>query len=86
MLILLHVLIAIGSMILSGVALVWPSNARVKYSYGLVGLTLATGTYLVWHNHAHLIQSCLTGIVYLSLTTGALVFARRRVLALTVSA
>jgi hypothetical protein len=83
MLILIHVLIAIGSLGYAFYSAVVPSQSRLYRSYGLAGLTLASGTYLVITRPGHLAQTCSTGVVYLVIMLTAADFARRRLAAAT---
>jgi uncharacterized membrane protein YhaH (DUF805 family) len=78
MLVLAHVLIAITSLFFSGYVLVFPSKKRLHVSYGLVALTLGSGTYLVWSTGSPILSSCLTGLFYLSLIVTATAIAYRR--------
>jgi hypothetical protein len=73
---LLHIIIALSGIIFSGLAYVRPSRQRLTTSYGLVVATLATGTYLVVVQPAHLASACVSGLVYLSVV-GTMVTAAR---------
>jgi hypothetical protein len=75
---LVHVLIALSSIVLSGIALFAPSLFRMRLSCGLVALTLVSGTYLVISTHAKMLQACVTGIIYLGIVTAGLAGAYYR--------
>ncbi len=66
MILITHIIIAL----LSIVATTWlafaPSKRKQYVSYGLITLTLTTGTYLVISMHAHLLSACLSGLFYLA--------------------
>ncbi len=66
MLVLIHVIIAISSIIFTAFVFVRPSKSKLKVSYSLTAITLASGTYLVWSTGAPILQSCVTGLIYLA--------------------
>lgn len=76
MMLLLHILIALSSIILSGLAYVRPSQQRLTASYGLVAATLATGTYLVVAQPTHLASACISGLIYLGVVGATIAAAR----------
>lgn len=78
MLILTHVLIALLGLIQAGYGLISPSRTNLRITYGLTAATFASGTYLVWHLHSSILQSCISGLTYLSLIIAATVVAHRR--------
>jgi hypothetical protein len=65
MILVLHIAIALASIIATTRAFFRPSKAQFYSSYGLIGATLASGTYLVVSTHSPMIQSCVTGLTYL---------------------
>jgi hypothetical protein len=78
MIVMLHVSIAIASLVLTTLAYVLPSSLKLRLAYGLVAATLASGFYLVWSEPAHMLQSCMTGIVYIGVVSLGILAARRR--------
>lgn len=78
MLLLTHVVIALASVVLTGLAYIQPSQAKLHSSYALVGLTLASGTALVITTHSALLSSCMTGLFYLGIVLSGIVAARRK--------
>lgn len=78
MITLLHVTIALTSLGLTTFTLFRPSGRLIQIGYGLVGLTIASGTYLVWLNPSHMIQACTSGLIYLGLATVGITVARQR--------
>ncbi len=78
MIVVLHVLIALSSIIFTTYAYLRPSAPKLNIGYGLVGLTLATGIYLVWSAPAHMLQACTSGLVYLGLVSIAIVATRSK--------
>ncbi|HVS78890.1 MAG TPA: hypothetical protein VHD84_01210 [Candidatus Saccharimonadales bacterium] len=75
MLLVVHILIALGSIAFSGYTFLDPSETKLRSSYGLVAATLASGTYLVISTHAPLTQACLTGLLYLGIVSAGLLSA-----------
>ncbi len=55
MIILIHVLIALASIISTTVLAFFPSVVKMRISYGLIPLTLASGTYLAVSTHSPLL-------------------------------
>ncbi len=74
----IHILIASTSLIFSTFLFFSPSQTKLKTSYSLVALTFITGTYLVLTTHSNLLQTCLTGLVYLGITSFATISARQK--------
>jgi hypothetical protein len=75
---LLHIGIAISSIAVATLAVVSPSRRKLNVSYSLVGLTLASGTYLVISMHTSLLRVCMTGLMYLAAVAVMLAVAQRR--------
>lgn len=71
MLILTHVIIAFLGLAQATYGLVFPSQNKVKVTYLLTAATIGSGTYLVWHLHSPILQSCLSGLTYLSIIIAA---------------
>lgn len=74
----IHILIALSSVALTTYTYFAPSRFKLHLSYTLIGLTLATGTYLVFLNPAHLVSACTSGIFYLSVVSAGSLLARRK--------
>ncbi|MEP6710522.1 MAG: hypothetical protein ABJA64_02290 [Candidatus Saccharibacteria bacterium] len=64
MLVILHVLIALSSIIAVSVAFALPSAFKLRLSYVTIAATLMSGTYLVVVAPAHMVQACESGLVY----------------------
>jgi len=65
MLLITHILIALGSILSSSWLLFKPSRVKFILSYALIGLTLISGTTLVVVSHSPILPSCEAGLVYL---------------------
>jgi len=78
MLLLLHVLIALMSLVYITWLLVYPAKSKFKTAYGLIALTLISGTGLVLLMHAPVVKACMSGLVYLSLASAGIMLAHYR--------
>lgn len=85
MVLMFHILTAFGSIIVAGAAYFGPTHARLRTAYALTITMLLSGTYLVLHNRAHLLQGCVMGLIFLSIVSVELVAARRKLARETVS-
>ncbi len=64
MLIIIHVVLALTSLILSMANYFKPSAGELKSSYTLAGTTLLSGVLLIVVNHASVLHTCITGIIF----------------------
>ncbi len=76
MTLLLHIIIALSSLLFTTYLYFRPSQAKFYTAYGLIAATLLSGTYLVVSLHAPLMSSCMSGLVYIVMV-GMGVFAAR---------
>jgi hypothetical protein len=76
MIVFIHVLLALTSLVFSGLTYFSPSKNRLKISYVLIASTLASGTYLVISLHANMASACTSGLIYLAIVTFAAIGAR----------
>ena len=78
MIVLVHVIIALSSMVYTTYLYFRPSRRRIYGAYGLIGATLASGTYLVISTHSPLLPSCMSGLIYLGIVSFGVVLASRK--------
>lgn len=78
---LIHIIISVLSLALTGLAVAKPSRALLNVCYGLAGSVFATGAYLTVIGGASVARSCITGIAVLGLEYVGIVLARRKLLA-----
>lgn len=78
MLLITHILIALGSILSSSWLLFKPSRVKFILSYVLIGLTLISGTTLVVVSHSPILPSCEAGLAYLFGVSLLLAFSYRR--------
>jgi len=79
MILLLHIAIALSSVALSTYTFFRPSRTVLHVSYGLVGATFASGFYMIAMTPTHLVQACISGLVYLGVIAFALLAARQKI-------
>lgn len=78
MIVLLHVLIALSSVAYTTYLYFRPTKRKFYAAYGLIGATLASGTYLVISTHSPLLSSCVTGLVYLGIVSAGVFAASQK--------
>ena len=78
MILILHIFVALSSVIASTASYLSPSKARLRLTYGLTLLTLGSGTYLVWSTRSPLLSSCITGLIYLGVVLSGVLGAWRK--------
>lgn len=78
--IILHVIIALASVGYATYTCISPSKRRLQATYALAALTVASGCLLVIDG-AHMLQVCVTGLVYLLGMSCAVFIARIRLAA-----
>ena len=76
MIVLIHVLIALASIGYTTYVYVRPSAKKFLATYGLVGATVVSGSYLIWTTPSHMIQGCIEGLVYIGIVSVGIVAAR----------
>ncbi len=65
-------------MVYTALLYVRPSNAKMKASYSLLGLTVASGAALVVVSHASILQTCITGLLFVGFTLVGTLLASRK--------
>lgn len=78
MIILLHILIAISSIVLTTITYLSPSKRKLTTSYISVGLTLLSGTYMVIATQTSLLRVCISGLAYTAVMLVALASVRAK--------
>ncbi len=78
MLLVIHILVALGGLACSTAAVIVPSKNKIKATYGLIAATLLTGTILVIQTHTSVLHSCITGLTYVSIVLAGAIAAQRR--------
>jgi len=83
--VLLHVLIACLSLATGVIVFFRPSRRGLCISYGLIAATIASGTYLVLSKPAHMLETCLMGLVYTAAISLATIAAQHRLARVAIS-
>ena len=78
MILLIHVVLALASLILSVINYFRPSKPRLSISYSLATGTLASGVLLIVVSHASILRTCLTGITFFAVVSVLNELARKR--------
>ena len=59
----IHLVCAFGSMAYATYTFFFPSRTGLRVTYGFVGLTFASGFWLVFTTPVHMAEVCVTGLV-----------------------
>jgi hypothetical protein len=78
MIILLHVIIALSSMLFTSYLYFVPTKRNFIVSYILIGLTLLSGTYLVLSTSTKMLSACEAGLAYIGGVLVVIVAAQRK--------
>lgn len=73
-----HIIIALTGIGITTVLLFSPSKRKLNLSGLFLAGTLATGTILVISSPAHMLQSCIMGILYTAFVIGGIAIARKK--------
>jgi len=84
MILIAHILIALASIVYTTYLYIAPAKSKFPAAYALVGLTIVSGTILVVTTHSPILQSCMTGLVYLAVVTSSIGAAYYRLVNQTV--
>ena len=74
----LHIIIAVSSLLYAAYVMLSPSKTKIYFSYGLIAGTFLSGTILIFNNLSHMIQACVVGLCYLAGVSIATIFAHRK--------
>ena len=79
MILLMHIAIALLSIANTTYLFFAPTRKKLLANYGLIALTLGSGTYLVLSMRTNMLEVCTTGLLYLGVALGGTVAARHKV-------
>ena len=65
MILLLHIIIALSSVLYTTYVVIAPNQKRVRTAYGTVVMTLLSGAWLVVVQPTHMGRACMSGLVYI---------------------
>lgn len=78
MILVLHIVIALASIAYTTLTYFTPSKSKLRVSWSLVALTLASGTWLVISMQSALLHSCMTGLIYLAVVSAGIIAAQQK--------
>jgi hypothetical protein len=64
-----HIAIAILSIIITLVTYLKPTSAKIKMSYVAITSTVVSGTYLVFSLQSNILRTCVTGLLFVTVTS-----------------
>lgn len=85
MLLALHIILALGALLVSTVSLFSPSSRKLTATYLLTIATLLTAAGLVIIDHASIGRACLTAFAYVAIISVNVFFIKRKLHALQTS-
>ena len=80
MILLIHIIVALASLVVSLLAFFIPSQTKLKTSYILIASTVVSGSLLLILSPGHILEGCIAGLVY-SVFTVAITISTNRKLA-----
>ncbi|HEU4913798.1 MAG TPA: hypothetical protein VFT16_00120 [Candidatus Saccharimonadales bacterium] len=86
MILVIHITAALASIGSAAYVFFDPSRKSLLFNYGLVMATAATGMYMIVTQPVHILQTCLSGILYIGFVSTVLLLASRRLAAQAVKA
>lgn len=78
MLLLVHIVSALTSLVLTLFLNIFPSKKKLRIAYFLVATTLVSGIYLIWSHPTHALSATVSGLTYVAAETVGIVFAQKR--------
>ena len=67
--VLIHVIIALSSVVLASITFFKPTMKRLYASYGFIVATVASGTFLILTTSGSILRSCITGLFYVTVVS-----------------
>lgn len=83
MILLLHITIALASIGYTTYLYIKPSQNGLRVAAGLLGTTLASGTYLVVSKPTNMVETCVMGLAYLGAVSLGMLAAQRKLAAVS---
>jgi len=78
MILILHIIIALTSCIYTIFLAFFPTKIKLNISYGLLALTVGSGTYLILTKPVHILTTCIEGLAFIGFVVSGIVIARKR--------
>lgn len=80
MILLLHIAIAIASLIAAAYGFFYPSKTKLTINIFMIAATLISGTVLILSAPAHMTEGCMAGLFYTLVMVAATVASRRKLM------
>ena len=78
MILLVHILVALTSIVWTTYLYFDPNKAKIYTAYGLIGGTLASGTALIASTGSSILRGCVSGLIYLAVVSFGVAIASRK--------
>lgn len=85
MILTLHIIIAVASLILGGLALSRTDQVMLRGQIASFGLTVLSGVALAVQHPAALTHLCISGVIFSGISIGLIVVARQRIAAIALT-
>lgn len=76
----LHIIVALSSLVYTAYLFFNPSKKGLNISYAMVAFTFVSGFYLILTKPAHMTQTCIEGLAYLTVEFFGLLAARKKLI------
>lgn len=83
MILLIHIIVAFTSLLLTAYTCLAPSKARIVVAYGFAGATLLSGIVLMFESPSQLVRACIAGLTYFAIVGFGIAYARQRLTSLS---
>jgi hypothetical protein len=74
----LHIIIAISTVLLTAVAYLFPTQSKINISSLLIVLTVLSGSYLVVTTPSYLVHACISGLLFVGVSIFGIIAAKNR--------
>lgn len=81
MVLMLHILIALSSVVFSTLTIASPSAKKIKVNYVFLAATWISGSLLIFQSQVSFGHLCLSGILYTTLVASNIYLAKRKLAA-----
>ncbi|MBW3569161.1 hypothetical protein KY385_03480 [Candidatus Parcubacteria bacterium] len=78
MFVLIHVLIAISTLVYTSYLYFYPAPNKFTPAYWMLGFTIASGTLLIFTTGANILKTCLIGLAYIGAVCAVIILAKHK--------
>jgi hypothetical protein len=79
----IHIIVAITSLVIGGIAAFRPGRRVLSTNYAFIAATFASGILLIIQQPVHLAAACMSGLAYLAVVAVLTIIAHRRLVRAT---